>query len=440
MAQPSPLHQELEDLIKRLSHIAQEWPARLVWLTEVVSPNQLQHDQRVQLLEKMLGELPVLLSSTPADRLESLVQQPPVDAVPLRLLLDLRQLPALLRGLTDIRLIQIKHHLPPGGSAHNHLAFLKKLQGFFLSHQTDQQLQNLAAETTKIQPNLQRSKLLQLQIPPVIVNFIQVLLSWTPADLISFKNWILNLSENQCILLVNLLTGETDTLSDLRFRLTDQGPSKRSWVDAIGFDSLSMSGGRPPNSKMQRISSSDPLSSFNPFSMQEDFTYGGLEFEEQLPFSIEGEASDSQFFFGLGPELDLNNLDPLRNSPHTFFKIEPSNNMLTESTEFMNMLGDNPPLQHPQQGIHHSPQDPSQHAYPIAPVTNQMNNMQISGPQPPPQFFAVPTQPPPRAQQRPQPSSPVLPNSVDPLKPNINSPPPMIPAQVHLFPFFISSN
>lgn len=119
----------LRAFLGRLLSMGQEVPVYLVTLTQIVQP-ALTEENRTTVLGCMFKELPMALEQLSAEQVLSLAQNPPLEAVALRLLLDLYQIQTILQGVSSLQLFQLSYHMPPS-SPQQQLVNILQLQDRF---------------------------------------------------------------------------------------------------------------------------------------------------------------------------------------------------------------------------------------------------------------------------------------------------------------------
>jgi hypothetical protein len=120
----------LRSFLDRLLVMGQEIPVYLFTLTQIVQPT-LPEDKRTTILGSMFSQLPELLDQLAPEQFMALVQNPPLEAVALRLLLDLFQLHFILKGVSNAQLFTLSSFMPPLSSPQQQLGYLAQLQERF---------------------------------------------------------------------------------------------------------------------------------------------------------------------------------------------------------------------------------------------------------------------------------------------------------------------
>lgn len=285
-------------------------------LTQIVIP-ALPHEKTVDLIQELLL-LPSFFSTQTAQQLEALVAKPPIDhtfALPFRLLLDIREVQSVLKGVTQVQLLRLLDNMPSDNSLRQQLDFLINLQEVFMSW-SSKNLTEYSKKVLDTPANLQRQTLLVLapKIQHSVVKLVVELFALPAAELESFKVWLDNLPYNRLVLLVNLLSMQ-DLLLEVHSRLTSAPVvgSKRSYIDSLdiseGFSSLLIE----PAGKLQRLGSSTD-------ELRRMVSLPPTEFDYFLDESLLGSAFPEFDFddFSMQDDLVPQTQDRPGSSPPTF--------------------------------------------------------------------------------------------------------------------------
>jgi len=130
----SLLHDELGELVQKLSLMVKVEKDYIVALTHIVIPT-LPPEKTLELIQ-MLLLLPSFLASLSPQDLMNLVSHPPVEgvhALPFRLLLDLREIQRILKGLTRVQLLILLDNILPHSTPQQQLELITNLQEVFMT-------------------------------------------------------------------------------------------------------------------------------------------------------------------------------------------------------------------------------------------------------------------------------------------------------------------
>jgi hypothetical protein len=120
------INQQLHGLLVKLHQLGQDHPQVLIYLTQIAQP-KLPQNLIIPFLGQMFEKLPPFLSKIEPPKLQQLIKDPPADAVPLRILIDLLGIQQLLQQITVLQLLHLTNNTIPPGSQESQEAFLKKV-------------------------------------------------------------------------------------------------------------------------------------------------------------------------------------------------------------------------------------------------------------------------------------------------------------------------
>jgi len=120
------LNQQLHNLLLKLHKLGQELPQILLYLTQIAQP-KLPQNLIIPFLGQMFEKIPPLLSKLEPQKLTELVKDPPSDAVPLRILVDLSGIQQLLQQISVLQLLHLTNNTIPPGSQEAQESFLRKV-------------------------------------------------------------------------------------------------------------------------------------------------------------------------------------------------------------------------------------------------------------------------------------------------------------------------
>ncbi len=228
------LNQQLHNLLLKLHQLGQDLPQILIYLTQVAQP-KLPHNLIIPFLGQMFEKIPPFLSKIEPLKLQQLAKDPPADAVPLRILLDLMGIQQLLQQITVLQLLHLTNNTIPPGSQESQESFLKKVQEVFQSWSMDtlKRYHTILSETPL---HLERQQLLQLepQIPWEILHLLIELLKLPVDELYSLQAWLSKLSPQQMRILIQLLQIESSTLLEIKRRVASSSQFGLS-ASAVGI-------------------------------------------------------------------------------------------------------------------------------------------------------------------------------------------------------------
>ncbi|ELR15892.1 IPT/TIG domain containing protein [Acanthamoeba castellanii str. Neff] len=213
------INQQLHGLLVKLHQLGQDHPQVLIYLTQIAQP-KLPQNLIIPFLGQMFEKLPPFLSKIEPPKLQQLIKDPPADAVPLRILIDLLGIQQLLQQITVLQLLHLTNNTIPPGSQESQEAFLKKVQEVFQSWSFDtmKRYHSILSETPL---HLERQQLLQLEpgLPWEILHLLIELLKLPVDELFSLQNWLSKLSPQQTRVLIQLLQIESSTLLEIKRRI-----------------------------------------------------------------------------------------------------------------------------------------------------------------------------------------------------------------------------
>lgn len=120
------LNQQLHNLLLKLHKLGQELPQILLYLTQIAQP-KLPQNLIIPFLGQMFEKIPPLLSKLEPQKLADLIKDPPAEAVPLRILIDLSSIQQLLQQISVLQLLHLTNNTIPPGSQELQEAFLRKV-------------------------------------------------------------------------------------------------------------------------------------------------------------------------------------------------------------------------------------------------------------------------------------------------------------------------
>jgi hypothetical protein len=213
------LNQQMHTFLLKLHQLGQDMPQMLIYLTQVAQP-KLPQNLLIPFLGQMFEKIPPFLSKIDPGKLGNLIKDPPQDAVPLRILVDLMGIQQLLQQTSVLQLLHLTNNTIPPGSIESQEAFLKKVQEQFQAWNMDTiaRYHDTLSETPL---HLERQHLLQLepQIPWEILHLLIELLKLPTDELASFQSWLSKLPAQQMRVLIQLLQIESSTLLEIKRRI-----------------------------------------------------------------------------------------------------------------------------------------------------------------------------------------------------------------------------
>lgn len=157
----------LRSFLDRLLTMGQELPVYLTTLTQIVQPG-LSDEKRLTVLGSMFRELPDLLERISSDEVMSIAQNPPPDAVALRLLLDLYQVHIVLQGISNMQLFQLSTYMLPQSTPQHQLVHIRQLKERFVVW-NEAFLNQLHTHIASIPMNFEREALLGTSSHPCVL-------------------------------------------------------------------------------------------------------------------------------------------------------------------------------------------------------------------------------------------------------------------------------
>eukprot|EP01125_Pyxidicula_operculata_P010544 TRINITY_DN3467_c0_g1_i2.p1 TRINITY_DN3467_c0_g1~~TRINITY_DN3467_c0_g1_i2.p1 ORF type:complete len:503 (+),score=95.23 TRINITY_DN3467_c0_g1_i2:40-1548(+) len=329
---------DLTDLVSKLDLLGKEQPTWLYCLTQVVQPTIEDH-YRVPLLQKLFEEVPNLLSSTPPTQIEELVQNPPIEAVAFRLLLDLRQIQSILQDITPKQLLIITAGFSASIPPQQLLSYLKKLQDLVFTWNM-QKLCSLSDLVKGTRVNMERATIMQAEpnlssdICGLVIKLLQLDLE---TELKPFYSWIQNLSHPHLILLVNLLQLDSQILIELRGRLVNpkviaQKSGKRARSEEDNYLSQPSKVARQDNQGFP-VESFPPLPTFEDNALFTDFFQEEpfLNFDDMSKLSL---RMSGEYNFDNSMSLSSSqHLNPLTHQPNEEMMFAGENSTMSQETE-----------------------------------------------------------------------------------------------------------
>eukprot|EP00005_Dracoamoeba_jomungandri_P006015 CAMPEP_0174262348 /NCGR_PEP_ID=MMETSP0439-20130205/12922_1 /TAXON_ID=0 /ORGANISM="Stereomyxa ramosa, Strain Chinc5" /LENGTH=563 /DNA_ID=CAMNT_0015347043 /DNA_START=89 /DNA_END=1780 /DNA_ORIENTATION=- len=218
------INQQLHSLLLKLHQLGQELPQILIYLTQIVQP-KLPQNLIIPFLGQMFEKLPPFLSETEPQKLSEIAAEPPSDAVPLKILLDLCNVQELLQQISVLQILHLTNNTIPQGTQEQQEGFLKKVQEAFQAWAIDT-LKRYHSTLSETPLHLERQQLLQLepQLPWEILQLLIELLKLPLEELFSFQAWLSKLPPQQIRILIQILQIETSTLLEIKRRIASSNP------------------------------------------------------------------------------------------------------------------------------------------------------------------------------------------------------------------------
>eukprot|EP01129_Flabellula_baltica_P008355 TRINITY_DN3308_c0_g1_i1.p1 TRINITY_DN3308_c0_g1~~TRINITY_DN3308_c0_g1_i1.p1 ORF type:complete len:580 (-),score=98.46 TRINITY_DN3308_c0_g1_i1:605-2344(-) len=204
---------KLNTSLTKLYKLGTDMPDKLVFLTQVVQPN-IPDNYRIPILSQMFSEVPSFIGSIPHENLVSVFDNPPDDAVPFKLYVDLLKIQYLFFNLSPSVLYLLSDLMPSSMAPNARLSYLSQLQNT-LTSLSKQKIYLIHKELNQTPIHLHKIKLTNAlpELSPDVIHHILPFLKLELTELLGFNNWLSNAPGSHLVYIANLVQlGSNDLL------------------------------------------------------------------------------------------------------------------------------------------------------------------------------------------------------------------------------------